>query len=97
MAGSYKDPGTCSCPGCGAKSTVTSSHENRGNFMLYRCGDEDPKRSKGCGAVWENTSRWAKEKTGVGNVSETGAPTLSFSFSDIDQDRWDAIFPPKEK
>lgn len=97
MSGSYADPGSKCCPGCGAKSEIQVSHERRGDFMMYRCGDEEPRTSKGCGASWENTSLWARAKTGVGHVREDQAgPMIVTSFSHISQERWDSIFAKDE-
>lgn len=73
MSGSYTDNSKCPC--CASTTQAQVTHERKGDFIMKRCGDSDPKKTKGCGYVWEETSTWAREKTGVGNVNHAGART----------------------
>jgi len=75
MSGAYTDSSACSC--CGSSQTAQVTHERRGDFVMKQCGGQEPKDRNGCGYVWEETSTWAREKTGVGNVNHAGARTDS--------------------
>lgn len=89
-------PDDVNCPGCGSNREVNQHHELRGEYQQYRCGAEDPKETRGCGALWEYTSTTARERTGVGNTNHAGATRGVMISLNIDEDDWNRIFGTKD-
>ncbi len=92
MSGAYTDH--ASCRKCGSSSTGKATYERRGDFVLKQCGGQEPKNRNGCGYTWEETSTWARAKTGVGNVDHQGARTdnAAMDLGTLPEGRYEAIF-----
>ena len=96
MSGAYTDCPTC--PKCTASSDTRVVGEHRGNFIIKQCGAEMIDDRRGCGYTWEETSTWAREKKGVGNVNHAGASRggVLVDLSTLPDDWHARIFGKKE-